>query len=122
MKAKSYLFVFAVIICVSRFLSVNVIQAKDGAQKTDPYTGIAFEKNSSVESKNPTQPTAPSCIHLLWDVTHGNPFGYDPYNKYSTLRWMLQDLGISVTMTSNLMGANLQENYDILVVNLASSH
>lgn len=59
--------------------------------------------------------------NILWDLTHGVTYGYDPYGLYSNLTAYLD--GLDFTMDTTSIGLNNIDlsQYDIIVISLGSS-
>jgi len=59
--------------------------------------------------------------NVLWDLTHGIYFGYEPNNSYSSLVTLLNSAGFSIYTTDVGLDNIDLAAYDIIVVNLGSS-
>lgn len=77
--------------------------ANSAQERIDPTTGRparGFVPPAQVASPNPTTSQAGVDLLVLWDLTHGVDFGYEPAQAYSGLTAQLEAQGLHVTTTA----------------------
>jgi len=123
MKCKTFISAFALVLSVSFVLTNFNALARGEEEITKLITDLASKKIAQTEGTDPAlQPNAQSCIHVLWDLTHGDHYNfYNPYNAYTTLRTILVSLGCDVQTTTNLLSVDLQRNYDLLIIHVGAA-
>ena len=98
--------------------------ASSAQERIDPTTGSparAIVSPARVASPNPTAGQEGSTLLVLWDLTHGVDFGYQPDQAYSSLTADLEALGLHVTTTAGGIENIDLSPYSVLVLCNGSS-
>ncbi len=101
-------------ICFLFYLTTNAQVMKNNI---DPTTGLPV---TITEPPQGNTLLSASGGNVLWDLTHGIYWGYEPANRYSNLVTALQAAGYTISTTTDFAGANLS-NIKVLVICLGSA-
>jgi len=119
MKSKFYVLIFALLVSVGGFISIQGSIAQALVKDVDLTTSLPVQGKPHTSLK-PAIVTSNGDKEVLWDLTHGVYYGYEPSNYYSNLVSVLQGLGYTVTTTTNISGETLSQ-YDVVVICVASA-
>src|SRR5678815_1315588 len=84
------------------FLALAVL-ASSAQERIDPTTGRPAREIVSPVRVAPSSPTAGTegvDVQILWDLTHGVDFGYEPDQAYSSLKAQLEAQGLHISTTA----------------------
>ena len=119
MRSKFYVLIFALLVSVGGFISIQGSIAQALVKDVDLTTGLPVQGKPHTSLK-PAIVTSNGDKEVLWDLTHGVYYGYEPSNYYSNLVSVLQGLGFTVTTTTNI-GSETLSQYDVVVICVASA-
>jgi len=117
-KTRLLIYLFTLLLIEDGFISLHKSPAQTQANNIDLTTGLPAQKSQPILFKSQTD--VPVNAKILWDTTHGVYLQYKPAGFFSALSSKLQDLGYSITTTSNFLNEPLSE-YDVFVVCLGSA-
>ena len=121
MQQRSVLFSLALIIILGGFMSAPPVMASNPATKIDITTGEPFTAVPPSDVDGPAASiNGTTGGQILWDVSHGNPWGYDPNNRYRSLKSILQTMGYTMVITNDIAHKELS-HYDVVVINIAAA-
>jgi len=115
MKSLRESFVAAIL---TVFLLSSVLAQSDSDY--DLTTMMLHSELQETDSISLTPPTS-TIGTVLWDVTHGSYSGYYPYGNFAALVSVINDVGLSVDMTSSGLNNVTLSEYDMIVVCVGSS-
>jgi hypothetical protein len=97
-------------------LLASVLLLTGLAHADDPYTG-RMDRESSPQAMLPRDDA-----DILWDISHGPIYGYEPADQFFGLVQVLEGEGFTVATTEvGVLGEDLTQ-YGVLVICLGSSH
>ena len=119
MRSKFYVLIFALLVSVGGFISIQGSIAQALVKDVDLTTGLPVQGKPHTSLK-PAIVTSNGDKEVLWDLTHGVYLDYEPSGHYSNLVSILGGLGYTITTTTNI-GSETLSQYDVVVICVASA-